>query len=475
MIKLAFQCISVIIVISAAVLMIVKLVVTPTKHIPTSGQWDISSWGPCQNKIQTRTVACPFDACTPEEKPVVSKPCKTSGDWTVGSWGPCRNTQFGGNVKTRTVECDYDVCYQTKPTSSESCFTPPQTSGDWTVGSWGPCRNTQFGGNVKTRKVVCDYEVCNQTKPETSQQCSPDVPPTSAWDPQKNLASFIKAVYISSWNVQPITKLGWKKVFEDLIDAGYNVLIMAFLTNDPDHTDTSWSQLATSDKRELVDYLHSKKVVWLVSIGGANVIGSGPSQCTFSWIKDFGQHCVDNLYDGVDLDLERVTRKKDNGECNKDLVAIANALRKTYAYNGKNCVITSAPQSPYFNTKYPWAFDYISIEKLDPNAFDFYNIQFYNNGLSNTKDLTIGSLRNLDDTDKLTAYNIHEDGIPKNKIVIGKVGIGCEGDGTPTTDFYVPGKVLQNWTEEAGMRGVMYWTHLGKCTPESTIWLNAPS
>jgi chitinase len=353
----------------------------------------------------------------------------------------------------------------TKPKKSQTC-------GDWVAGRWGPCVN-----EVQFRTVDCPFEVCDPTKKlETFEMCKPDVPPTSAWDPQKNLADFIKAVYISSWYVQP-TKEGWRKVFEDLINAGYNVLILAFLTDKPG-TDAPWTNLSPPDKRELVDFLHSKSVVWLVSIGGSSVIGTGPSKCDFSWIKNVGQHCFDNLYDGADIDLEQVTRKIDNGECNKDLVAIAQAIRQTYTTNGKNCVITSAPQSPYFNASSPWAFDYIEIEKIDNKAFDFYNIQFYNNGLSNTKELTIGSLdvRNINDSDKVTAYNIYQSKIPKSKIVIGKTGIDCEGtENTPSQDYYIPGQVLQKMVKDAGFRGVMYWTYLGKCNPEATNWLNSPS
>jgi chitinase len=281
-----------------------------------------------------------------------------------------------------------------------------------------------------------------------------------------NPSTFVKVVYVSAWTVSA-DKASWLNVFTTLKNSGYNVIILSFLTNDAAHTDTWWTPMSKADKQSLVDYLHSNSIALLVSIGGANVT---PTQsCMFTWIDStVGDHCVEQLYDGVDFDLEQISEGQEKKSCAASLNNSVESIRNSYKSKGKKCIITSAPQTPYFNGN-QYTLNYISIERDYPNAFDFYNIQFYNNSNGNTLDSTIGTPQDTSQK-ALTASYMIANGIPKDKIVIGKCGIG--GD-CCSSDYYVSGKQLQKWAKDANLKGIMYWSYGGGCQPEADKWLNS--
>ena len=218
----------------------------------------------------------------------------------------------------------------------------------------------------------------------------------------------------------------------------------------------------------------SENSVLLLSIGGGAAPKPTPidgpnTNCLFNWInlKDgqdnyIAKYAYNQMFDGIDFDLEWFSSGNTIKGCSDNLVQQANTIRKYYKSRGKIPIITSAPQTPYF-TKNSYVIDYVQLEKENPGIFDFYNIQFYNNNNGNTYDSTIGT----EDKPNTALYMLKR-GIPATKIVLGK----CGKDGTCcSSDFYVDSLELTRWAAEHHLKGIMYWSYLGGCTPEATDWL----
>ena len=62
-------------------------------------------------------------------------------------------------------------------------------------------------------------------------------------------------------------------------------------------------------------------------------------------------------------------------------------------------------------------------------------------------------------------------GIPKNKLVVGKCGGG--GGTCCQKGDYVGGKTLLGWVQAAGLKGIMYWVWDPSCGPGGAGWLTA--
>ncbi len=293
----------------------------------------------------------------------------------------------------------------------------------------------------------------------------------------KDQTKLVKVVYVSAWEIQG-TFSEWEKHFDLLIQAGYNVIIISFIPqSDLKLNIPNWDILTCDEKAQLKNLLIKSNVVLLLSIGGGAAPHPSPfpgtnSNCMFNWIdlKDnsdnyVAKYAYDQLFDGIDFDLEWFSSGGSDSNtikgCGDNLARQADIMRTYYKQQNIDPIITSAPQTPYFTEK-SWAIDYVEMDKNHPDTFDWYNIQFYNNGNGNTYDSTIGY-----GAPNTIQYMINR-GIPNNKIVLGKCGVG--GNCCNEAD-YVGGVTLLRWAMQTSLKGIMYWSYLGACNPEATDWL----
>lgn len=107
--------------------------------------WDVWSWWSCSSTCggwtQSRPVNCRRndgqnvdDSFCTTTKPAVNQACNTNscptyGSWSVGSWGSC--SQTCSSSRTRSVWCNYDGCYGSAPSNSDSC----DTTGSFVAGN----------------------------------------------------------------------------------------------------------------------------------------------------------------------------------------------------------------------------------------------------------------------------------------------------------------------------------------------------
>lgn len=318
---------------------------------------------------------------------------------------------------------------------------PCVKDGEVCHASGDTCCSTNQSCTTRT----CPSSATPQPSPPTPQP-SPPTPGSgnSAVSYFKINKPDVKAVY-----VDVAAQFGFDYIldtFKKIVNAGFNVIILSFyiLTGTADWTIT-WKKLSSDEKGRIKSYLAENNVLLLASWGGSTGGGSGPNKCDWTWVVNMlnrSENMKDLQYDGIDLDFEWLTQTGPNQGCMSVINTIYNTVKTQYG--GSDFIFTSAPQTPYFSSN--WALDYFSLEKTYPTMFDWYNIQFYNNGET---DMNI--TQNI-------ALSIKNGGIPPQKIVVGKCNQGC------APEYFVGGKTLAEFAKNQGYRGVMLWEWYGNAS-----------
>jgi len=261
----------------------------------------------------------------------------------------------------------------------------------------------------------------------------------------------LKAIYIDigiDWNDPSTT-------FKSVADAGYNLLILAFMVSGkPYDAQAAWAQI--TNQQEVASYIHGKNARITVSAGGSTDSPYG-SFSGSSYGTTLAKWAVANHLDGVDFDLENFGPGFTGGglSVNQTIQWVADATNAARSVLGPSGLITHAPQPPYFGTKAGFNDAYGRIYKLAP-SIDYLLIQYYNNGKATTYD-SIFTSANGGSIIEISK----NDSIPLSKLVVGKpvTNSGADGGGV---DYYVPPATLRTFFQQASSNlgwntGVMGW------------------
>lgn len=273
-----------------------------------------------------------------------------------------------------------------------------------------------------------------------------------------------KVIYIdqiTTWYPDPSENI------RSAASAGYNVIILAFyLLDKPVDIVYAWSNVCTeAQRKETLDYLHSKGSILLMSAGGDSIApyeqitGTEYGTRTAAFAKQYG-------FDGVDYDLENFNPGLTYGSLNSQQIIdwLSDCTTACKNVLGDKGIISFAPQSPYFSpigSSIPtWAGPlggFVGVNAKVGDKIDFYNIQFYNQGSDmyvDYQNLFINSGTSLPFTSVL---QISDAGIPLNKIVVGKPMLASDA-----STGYVNLSSLGLWFNQAKQElnwnaGLMFW------------------
>ena len=309
--------------------------------------------------------------------------------------------------------------------------------------------------------------------------------------------TFVKVMYVDTPlpNASMDASADWTKFFTPMITGGINVIILAFLSAHDNTTPPTpinydavkvWHKLQNKQKLIVKNYLARHNTVLLCSYGGTyecplackSTRTSSKGHCDCSDVNNpctyyypYGDKATtgdpswfaDNLFDGVDLDLENFTTGNPNSKCINDIINYVKNIRNAYKSKNQQCIITSAPQTPHFNGEYTLNY---ADEKVWGN-FDWLNVQFYNNsGTScsqNTKEWLLGPPTQGSTGACNLTYLTDIVKIPPSKIVIGKCGQGCVGS---KNMYYIGAKAMEQWFRGI-YKGIMYWEWGSPKTPNT--------
>ena len=173
---------------------------------------------------------------------------------------------------------------------------------------------------------------------------------------------------------------------------------------------------------------------------------------------DLFQICGTKLSKYYDLDIEGISQIADNTATTNFLGAVCQALKA----QNPACVVSHAPQTPYFDPAFGSV--YVNLYKSYGQYFDWYNIQYYNNGPSSTYNEIFVDSDNTSWPGVAVLQLIHDKAIAPSYIVVGKPVNSSEGDAggfvpLPTLATYFgqafTDPQLQSWATSAG--GSMIW------------------
>jgi len=266
------------------------------------------------------------------------------------------------------------------------------------------------------------------------------------------------------------------------IDTGFNVVNLAFLVSgNPADIVVEWERLTPDLQNQTMEYVHSKGGVVLVSAGGSTDMPyqtmNGTQYGTLA-----GQYVVKNQLDGVDFDLEHFVQGLTYGNLNSTQIRqwLIDASQTAKSIMGNDKIVTHAPQGPYFGTigggVNPWTLTsggYSALEKYGGQYIDWYNIQFYNQGVTCYVDY-VGLFTNSSSCPPFPGTSVKEieaTGVPLSKIIVGKY-VHPNDAGNGWIDPATMGQYFQQANSQLGWNsGVMGWEWYDNVT--GAAWIDA--
>ncbi|CAO1619346.1 unnamed protein product [Sympodiomycopsis kandeliae] len=207
---------------------------------------------------------------------------------------------------------------------------------------------------------------------------------------------------------------------------GINVVILSFLEiNGPAAKLNDFFKKTPQERRQWIDALHSRGITVLLSS-----FGGDPSQQAITMKYDpvalgrlHGQVVRESGLDGLDNDIEDFQASmQQNHDVVEWIVAYTRAVRREIPRG--QYVLTTAPVAPWFTTnKQRYCSGLFgAINKEVGQEYDWYNVQFYNQGNDHYNDCqSILFKSNLEGFPDTSIFEISKtNNIPLNKLVIGK-------------------------------------------------------
>ncbi|KAF9530434.1 glycoside hydrolase [Crepidotus variabilis] len=208
---------------------------------------------------------------------------------------------------------------------------------------------------------------------------------------------------------------------------GYNVFNLAFLILAGAWDKAQeWTTLTDAQRASVKSQYAAAGIKLVVSVFGSTDIptttGADPiatANSMAAWVKKY------NL-DGIDVDYEDFDAfDAADGRAENWLISFTKQLR-TQLPQGQY-ILTHAPVAPWFS---PVAFGkgggYLKVHQQVGNLIDWYNIQFYNQGASEYTSCASLLTTSSNTWPQTAVFQIAANGVPLDKIVIGKPGIASD-------------------------------------------------
>ena len=168
-------------------------------------------------------------------------------------------------------------------------------------------------------------------------------------------------------------------------------------------------------------------------------------------------YVIKNHLDGADIDYED-SGSFVHGTGEEWLIKFTKQLRKRLP----DRLITHAPQAPYFEESTYKNGAYMTIHREVGDLIDFYNVQFYNQGLKRTYDSYYSLFVSTDpyQTKGSSVREIINRGIPAEKIVVGKPATKRNVMNSGYMDPTALGKAILLANQRLSWHtGVMFWEY----------------
>jgi chitinase len=246
---------------------------------------------------------------------------------------------------------------------------------------------------------------------------------------------------------------------------GVNVFLLAFYLNSgPSDQLQNFISLPSSKRQDIIDDLHSHGISLGFSVFGSTEAPTTDGVDPESFAGKVASFAKKYKFDVVDTDYEDFDAfNSGSSEAVNWLVSFSKALR-SHLPSGQY-LLSHAPVAPWLTDSkdaYPGG-SYLDVTLRAGDAIDFLNMQFYN------QDNLYSSCNHIVKASPSGSYphtsisEIHKNGVPLEKLVIGKPALASDADGSGDQGF-MSGSSLQQCVnqakEELGWNaGMMLWEY----------------
>ncbi|KZT23537.1 glycoside hydrolase family 18 protein [Neolentinus lepideus HHB14362 ss-1] len=249
---------------------------------------------------------------------------------------------------------------------------------------------------------------------------------------------------------------------------GFNVIVLSFLLiQGPYDKAAEWAQLTPDQRTSIKSQYAAAGIKLLVSAFGSTDVptsaGVDPVATAYTmagWVKQYD-------LDGIDVDYEDLNAMTaGDGKAEAWLTTFTRQLRVHLPQN--QYIITHAPLAPWFSPGHWGGGGYLTVHKNVGNLIDWYNVQYYNQGL--LEYITCpGLITTSSPTWPQTAVFQIAQGVPLNKLVIGKPALPVVDASTGWMDPVTLSLCLREAREAGWNAGVMTWQYPEGGSPWITV------
>lgn len=238
---------------------------------------------------------------------------------------------------------------------------------------------------------------------------------------------------------------------------GYNVFALSFwLFSGLADQAQEWTMLDSATRSSIKASYASAGISLIVSAFGSTEAPTSQGADPTATANNLAAFVKQYDLDGVDVDYEDFNAMNaQDGSAENWLATFTQALRAQLPQG--QYIITHAPVAPWFSPIYKSG-AYLKVHQTVGSLIDWYNVQFYNQGVSEYTTCT-GLLDTSSNTWPSSAvFQISAAGVPLNKIVIGKPATAADASNGYMDPSTLAGCV--NTAKGKGWNaGVMVWQY----------------
>ncbi|KAI1792629.1 glycoside hydrolase [Ganoderma leucocontextum] len=238
---------------------------------------------------------------------------------------------------------------------------------------------------------------------------------------------------------------------------GYNVVALSFLTcRGAVDQAASYAGLSAATKKAKKAEYHKAGIKIMASAFGSTDTPTTAGANAVDTAHTMAKFVKSNGLDGIDVDYEDLqAMNKGDGAAEKWVSTFTQTLRKTLPKG--QYILTHAPLAPWLAPSHQFAAGaYVKINKNVGSLIDWYNVQFYNQGLYGDCQGLLHSSGGAFPGSSL--FEIPKHGIPLNKLVIGKPATAADA-----SNGYMSPAQLGTCVKQAKAKGwnggVMVWQY----------------
>ncbi|KAJ6518858.1 glycoside hydrolase family 18 protein [Mycena sanguinolenta] len=210
---------------------------------------------------------------------------------------------------------------------------------------------------------------------------------------------------------------------------GFNVFLLSFLLIEGAWDKAEeWTTLSAADRATIKAQYAAAGIKVMVSAFGSDDVPTSTNVDPIAMANTMGNWVIEFGLDGIDVDYEDFNAfDAGDGKAEEWLISFTTQLR-TILPQGQY-IITHAPVAPWFSPNIWGGGGYLRVNEAVGSLIDWYNVQFYNQGVSEYTTCT-GLLTASSSTWPESAlFQIGANGVPLSNLVIGKPANGDANSG----------------------------------------------